>query len=286
MTPVNKSRLYRSTSKRNRVQLTSAISTLYSPKTKASIRCEDTDVEDVGSAYNSPERSTQWSAHMPSPPSISVTLADVWGGMDTAPSSPTRKAVRARAYTDVTNMKVFVGHTRLDVGKEWRTRWRARIRQWRAEGIVPIWAKVALCVIVFCPGVQLLSRRSRHVDKERELEVLFSDQTLSPANDSYMEAVHSPPRRRHHHLAIAATHTAPIDIPNIHPNMSEAYFHPGPDNTNASSPITALIESAHTKWESTLAKQSRTLEEAVNEYQSRYKQNPPKGFDKWWQYVM
>lgn len=51
-------------------------------------------------------------------------------------------------------------------------------------------------------------------------------------------------------------------------------------------PIHQLIHDARQKWDAKLAKQSRTLREAVDEYQSRYYQHPPKGFEKWWRYVV
>lgn len=33
-----------------------------------------------------------------------------------------------------------------------------------------------------------------------------------------------------------------------------------------------------------LARQSKTLDQAVNEYRRRYNRNPPKGFNLWWQF--
>ena len=51
-------------------------------------------------------------------------------------------------------------------------------------------------------------------------------------------------------------------------------------------PIYQLIRDARTEWDEKNARQSRTLQEAVVEYQKRYKANPPKGFDKWWAYIV
>lgn len=51
-------------------------------------------------------------------------------------------------------------------------------------------------------------------------------------------------------------------------------------------PIHQLIRDARRKWDAKRARQSRTLREAVDEYHSRYYQHPPKGFDKWWRYVV
>jgi hypothetical protein len=50
-------------------------------------------------------------------------------------------------------------------------------------------------------------------------------------------------------------------------------------------PIPKLMEEAETSFRQLLSKQSRTLRAAVNEYKRRYKRDPPKGFDKWWQFA-
>ena len=46
-------------------------------------------------------------------------------------------------------------------------------------------------------------------------------------------------------------------------------------------PILELIENAERKWDVLVAKQSKSIKEAVQEYKLRYQRNPPKGFDKW-----
>jgi hypothetical protein len=52
-------------------------------------------------------------------------------------------------------------------------------------------------------------------------------------------------------------------------------------------PIKQLIKDAKVKWEAKNAKQSKTLKQAVSEYKRRNGGlNPPKGFDKWWQFVV
>jgi hypothetical protein len=52
-------------------------------------------------------------------------------------------------------------------------------------------------------------------------------------------------------------------------------------NEKGRHPITVLIEAAEKRWKDKLARQSTTLSEAVAEYKSRYRRNPPKGFDLW-----
>lgn len=46
-------------------------------------------------------------------------------------------------------------------------------------------------------------------------------------------------------------------------------------------PMLTLIERGKEQWEALNAKQSKTLDEAVQEYRRRYKKNPPKGFKQW-----
>lgn len=54
----------------------------------------------------------------------------------------------------------------------------------------------------------------------------------------------------------------------------------------AKHPIYQLIDDAKKEWDAKVAKQSKTLGEAVKEYGKRNKgRKPPKGFDKWWEYV-
>lgn len=50
-------------------------------------------------------------------------------------------------------------------------------------------------------------------------------------------------------------------------------------------PIPHLMAEAEDKFRSLVARQSKTLEEAVNEYRRRYNKEPPKGFDGWWDFL-
>ncbi|EIW68082.1 hypothetical protein TREMEDRAFT_63970 [Tremella mesenterica DSM 1558] len=49
-------------------------------------------------------------------------------------------------------------------------------------------------------------------------------------------------------------------------------------------PIETLIELGKQRWETLLARQSKTLPQAVTEYTRRYNRAPPKGFEEWWQF--
>jgi beta-1,2-xylosyltransferase len=46
-------------------------------------------------------------------------------------------------------------------------------------------------------------------------------------------------------------------------------------------PILALLRDGEKKWKDRMARQSKTLEEAVAVYKDRWGRNPPKGFDAW-----
>lgn len=50
-------------------------------------------------------------------------------------------------------------------------------------------------------------------------------------------------------------------------------------------PIYELLETAEERWNNLLSSQSQTLEEAVEKYKEKYMLDPPKGFDKWWEFV-
>jgi hypothetical protein len=50
-------------------------------------------------------------------------------------------------------------------------------------------------------------------------------------------------------------------------------------------PIHHLIKEAQKSWTTKLARQSRTLEQAVEEYGRRYGRPPPRGFDVWFDYA-
>lgn len=52
-------------------------------------------------------------------------------------------------------------------------------------------------------------------------------------------------------------------------------------NSNGRHPIYDLIERAEAEWENKVKRQSKSLDEAVAEYERRYHRAPPKGFDAW-----
>ncbi|KAF9450823.1 glycosyltransferase family 90 protein [Macrolepiota fuliginosa MF-IS2] len=56
-------------------------------------------------------------------------------------------------------------------------------------------------------------------------------------------------------------------------------------SSSASHPIHDLIAQAENKWHSKQNIASRNIQQAFYEYRRRYGRFPPKGFDKWWEYV-
>ncbi|KAG8923150.1 F-actin-capping protein subunit alpha [Tulasnella sp. 417] len=50
-------------------------------------------------------------------------------------------------------------------------------------------------------------------------------------------------------------------------------------------PLLDLVEEAEKKWKDTLRRQSKTLGEAVREYERRYGRHPPQGFDDWYRFA-
>ncbi|KAJ7088684.1 glycosyl transferase family 90-domain-containing protein [Mycena epipterygia] len=56
-------------------------------------------------------------------------------------------------------------------------------------------------------------------------------------------------------------------------------------NPEGNHPIFELIRRAEAAWNDKLTLASTTFTQAVAEYRRRYKRDPPKGFDAWWNYV-
>ncbi|WRT67758.1 uncharacterized protein IL334_004730 [Kwoniella shivajii] len=67
-------------------------------------------------------------------------------------------------------------------------------------------------------------------------------------------------------------------------NRGTATILPPPQGIKTEHPIYELMEKAETKWNTLLNSQSKTLNQAVNEYKKRYKMSPPVGFDIWFDF--
>ncbi|KAG9027172.1 Glycosyltransferase Family 90 domain containing protein [Tulasnella sp. JGI-2019a] len=57
-------------------------------------------------------------------------------------------------------------------------------------------------------------------------------------------------------------------------------------NSAGAHPILGLVHTANKQWQDKLGRSSKTLREAVVEYKRRYHRMPPKGFDRWWHYIV
>ncbi len=50
-------------------------------------------------------------------------------------------------------------------------------------------------------------------------------------------------------------------------------------------PVPKLMADAEARYRDKLSRQSKTLEDAVKEYERRHNRRPPRGFDEWWQFA-
>ncbi|EPS27814.1 putative UDP-Xyl: (mannosyl) glucuronoxylomannan/galactoxylomannan beta-1,2-xylosyltransferase [Penicillium oxalicum 114-2] len=82
------------------------------------------------------------------------------------------------------------------------------------------------------------------------------------------------------HVDDAPDHAPPEPIrhPQLHPD--DASYPP-----EKAHPISTLMQTAQRSFDDVLARQSKSLADAVQEYQRRYKMHPPPHFDKWFQFA-
>ncbi len=66
---------------------------------------------------------------------------------------------------------------------------------------------------------------------------------------------------------------------------SHGYPPPVSHRPTLTNPILGLLRDGERKWQDMIAKQSKTLEQAVQEYKDRWNRMPPKGFDEWWHFA-
>jgi hypothetical protein len=57
-------------------------------------------------------------------------------------------------------------------------------------------------------------------------------------------------------------------------------------NPQGRHPINVLMDNAQKKWDNLVNRQSKTLDEATQEYKRRYRRNPPKGWESWWVFLL
>ena len=73
-------------------------------------------------------------------------------------------------------------------------------------------------------------------------------------------------------LVVSPTRYLPFSRGNARPTIKEH-------------PIPKLMSEAENRFRELLSRQSQTLEDAVKEYERRYRRKPPRGFDRWWKFA-
>ncbi|KAK1229965.1 hypothetical protein PQX77_006959 [Marasmius sp. AFHP31] len=142
---------------------------------------------------------------------------------------------------------------------------------------------VFLLLSCFLVGAALLREKSiqlphigtpshNSVSSERSLK-----SPIKPRNETPL-----PPRHRAYSSTTWSEYTTSLNSDTYHSSgLLEVNL-----NATLEHPIHILIERSRIIWEQKVAKQSKTLKEAVSEYQRRHSgRAPPLGFEKWWRYA-
>ncbi|KDE09310.1 hypothetical protein MVLG_00627 [Microbotryum lychnidis-dioicae p1A1 Lamole] len=92
-----------------------------------------------------------------------------------------------------------------------------------------------------------------------------------------------PPRFREHSSGLVFLHPSALDPSSVSSSLSPEQI---PKRLKGQRhPVHDLIQNATREWEAKLARQSTSLYGAVKEYKWRHGRNPPKGFDRWYQFA-
>ncbi|CAK1356094.1 unnamed protein product [Cercospora beticola] len=91
-----------------------------------------------------------------------------------------------------------------------------------------------------------------------------------------------PLRSTQHHLP---TSSAPLPVRPLSALPPAKTLEPLQYTDTQTHPVKNLIDNASTSWNAKLQRQSKTLQEAVTEYQRRYGIPPPPHFDKWYEFA-
>ena len=119
-----------------------------------------------------------------------------------------------------------------------------------------------------------LARKHTKDDVDQEDDDLPDD-----AADESLEDITQEDIDRFSHPALAS-HTLP-NLPGAHRYSPTGHLVISPDEAVAEHPIPQLLKLGERRWEEMIGRQSRTLNEAVDEYTRRYGRAPPRGFDVW-----
>lgn len=166
---------------------------------------------------------------------------------------------------------------------QWSTTFRVKLRiMWNDRRFrYPGFKRMLMGLILFIVIVHMVSRAG---DRAASGDEMRSDENHTGASTSDKDRrIHAPlpgfegePERRSR------------PRPQANASKRRAAGTPGlvtiEDDTQEH-PIKTLMTTAQQEWENKNSRQSRTLREAVTEYQKRYERAPPKGFNKWWHYA-
>lgn len=210
-----------------------------------------------------PESPTSMRAHYPKPPSF--VLNPPKRGHKRLPKA-LRTPKRTLAYIVILAVLGLLARVVIREGKEGL---KLRRLSWNSRTLQTQSSDDGLCR--FVSPVEAYQRDLKRLRRRRAFDETFDPLAHPhPANISGTP-LHPPPLSHHRH----AHHTY---SPTGHLLVSSE-----PD---APHPIPLLLALGEKRWEELLSRQSRTLEEAVTEYQRRYGRRPPKGFDIWWEFAM
>ncbi|SCV72205.1 BQ2448_4899 [Microbotryum intermedium] len=109
----------------------------------------------------------------------------------------------------------------------------------------------------------------------------FGPNMISMGRGSWGET--PPPQFSEHPSGLVFLHPSALDPSSVSSSLSPEQIPKRPRGQRH--PIYDLIQNATSEWEAKLARQSTSLYGAVKEYKRRHGRNPPKGFDRWYQFA-
>ncbi|KAH6684464.1 glycosyltransferase family 90 protein [Halenospora varia] len=132
------------------------------------------------------------------------------------------------------------------------------------------------------PSFNTIVMRTRRRMRSRQFLVLIGLLTFAGFSLLYLRSPPMPTTFRSQPISANVPHT-----PKRPSGQSPAVDSParGPPRIGPAHPVWQLIKDAEQDWERTLARQSKTLGEAVEEYRRRYGIHPPPNFDKWYEFA-
>lgn len=118
---------------------------------------------------------------------------------------------------------------------------------------------------------------------KRPPEFKLNSYSIGPTNDDLLRLPTSSSNYTLHSSGHLFLHPSSLDYTSASSPLSPEQATEAPRGVRH--PIKDLIENATREWEVKVARQSKTLEQAVAEYKRRNGFNPPKGFDHWFSFA-